>query len=133
MIKHSHRNLLLTVAAAALISTSVLAGAANATHATKKKPAVVEKAKPTEAAKSTDEVVAYKDLEQRIGAELAIETTLNTVRRGTLIKYTNPGLTIRLGPESGSIDLEVPAETVRRVTIVTPAPAPQENGSAKKN
>jgi hypothetical protein len=134
MIKHRHPNLFLVAAAAtAFVAIPVVAAPA---HAATKSVKAVEMAKPAQAAKSAGEVVAYKDLETRVGAEIAIETTLNTVRRGTLLKYTNPALTIQLGPEHGSIELSVPVETVRRVTIVAPAEPiapPQGNSSAKKN
>ncbi|MEO7325153.1 MAG: hypothetical protein ABIW82_10030 [Dokdonella sp.] len=121
---------------AALMSASVNAVAAKPKHAPLK-TTVTSGAAPAEAPKPTDQPIAYKELESHIGAELVIETTLNTVRRGTLVRYTNPGLTIQLGPEAGSIELEVPAETIRRVSIVASAPqsapSPQEKSSAKKN
>jgi hypothetical protein len=131
MIKHRYPILVLAAATVALVSMPALAAPV---HAAVKQ---ANEAKPAEAPKPAEKAVAYKDLESQIGAELAIETTFNTVRRGTLVKYTNPGLTIQLGSEAGSIELEVPAETIRRVSIVTPAPQaatrPQENSSAKKN
>lgn len=133
-------NLVLAVVATAFVSTSAVATAAHPRHAattsaTNAKSVAANK--PADAPKPTDKVVEYKELETNIGAELSIETTFNTVRRGTLVKYTNPGLMIRLGPEAGSIELDVPADTIRRVSIVTPTPQnatpPQENSSAKKN
>jgi hypothetical protein len=86
--------------------------------------------------------IEYTELENRIGDHVIVETTLETVRRGTLIKYTNPTLTLELGPEHGSIELSVPRETVRSLRIIpaaAPAPAEsdanQEQGSrsAEKN
>jgi len=67
-----------------------------------------------------------------------VETTLDTVRRGKLVRYTNPGLTLQLGPEDGSIELEIPHETVRNVSVVASDAAPagkdgQDGNSAKKN
>jgi hypothetical protein len=82
------------------------------------------------------EVVTYKDLERYVGAVIVVDTTFGTTHRGTLIHYTNPALTMRLGPEKGSIELTVPEETVRRATVVepaTPAAPDQGGGSAKKN
>jgi hypothetical protein len=86
-------------------------------------------------AASSAHPVSYEELEHQIGAEISVETTLNTVRRGTLIKYTNPTLTLKLGPQMGSIDFSVPRDTVRSITLITPAPQPAEPGSdsAKKN
>jgi hypothetical protein len=133
MIKHRYPRLILVTAIAAF-ATSMFATAAPA-HSTAKTKAV-------EPAKPASQVIEYKELEHHIGAELAIETTFNTIRRGVLTKYTNPGLKIQLGPEAGSIELDVPAETIRSVSIVTPAPTgtpvqqaapPQGSGSAKKN
>ena len=66
--------------------------------------------------------VEYTDLERHVGAHLVVQTTNDTVRSGTLIKYTNVGLTVRLGPEAGSIDLSMPKNTVRKVSV-TIAPA----------
>ena len=82
------------------------------------------------------EVVAYKDLERYVGATIVVETTLGTTHRGVLVKYTNPALVLRLGPQMGSIDLTVPQETVRRSTVVEPATKPaagQGSDSAEKN
>lgn len=140
MIKHSYLNLALAAVAVVFVSTAGFAAAAHPKHLAGKSTKTPASAKatdtPADAAKPAEKAIEYKELEHNIGAELAIETTFNTVRRGTLVKYTNPGLTIQLGPEAGSVHLEVPAETIRRVSIVTPAPqaaTPQENSSAKKN
>ena len=111
-----------------------------------------EAAAPAEAAKPQPigKVVEYSELEQHVGSDIVVETTLGTVRRGKLLKYTNPGLTIQLGPEHGSVEFSVPRETVRNVSLVlpsaepaappadaTPAPAPVKMqpgaSSAKKN
>ncbi|MBN8728632.1 MAG: hypothetical protein J0H15_13150 [Xanthomonadales bacterium] len=69
------------------------------------------------------EAVAYAELEHRVGATLVIETTHNTVRRGVLVKYTNVGLTIELGPDHGSIELSVPRDTIRSVRVLGAATA----------
>ncbi|MEO5624817.1 MAG: hypothetical protein ABIQ70_02270 [Dokdonella sp.] len=127
--------------ASTLILATLMSASAAAVAAKPKqvplKTTVTSGAAPAEAPKLTEQPIAYKELESHIGAELVIETTLNTVRRGTLVRYTNPGLTIQLGAEAGSIELEVPAETIRRVSIVASVPPistpPQEKSSAKKN
>lgn len=137
MIKHSYLNLALAAVATVFASTAGFAAAAHPKHVAGKSTKTPAADTPADVAKPAEKAIEYKELEHNIGAELAIETTFNTVRRGTLVKYTNPGLTIQLGPEAGSVQLEVPAETIRRVSIVTPAPQaatpPQENSSAKKN
>lgn len=106
----------------------VLAAAVPLAYAT---PAAAAK-KDTGTSVASGRVVDYAELEHEVGAEIAIETTLNTVRRGTLLKYTNPTLTMRLGPEAGSIELSVPRDMIRRITLVTPAAeaATQEQGSS---
>ncbi|MEO7432418.1 MAG: hypothetical protein ABIR62_10380, partial [Dokdonella sp.] len=140
MVKN--RNVPLIRAAAIAAFVSVAAAAAPSHIWAKDKMAAAAKARAAEPAKSESELIEYKDLENRIGSELIIETTFNTIRRGMLTKYTNPALKIQLGPEGGSIELDVPAETIRSVRIVTPvgsatpaeaATPPQGNSSAKKN
>ena len=91
--------------------------------------AAAEPAKPGKAAKGAKPAapanlreVEYSDLERHVGAQLVVQTTNDTVRSGTLVKYTNVGLTVRLGPEAGSIDLSMPRNTVRKVSV-TVAPA----------
>jgi hypothetical protein len=147
----------LTLAVAGLFA---LAGADSALarkhpRAAAQKPA--ETAAPAVEAKAsqpTGKLVEYTELEQHVGSDLVVETTLGTVRRGKLIKYTNPGITIQLGPEHGSVELSVPRETISNVSVVlppaeeatppaaaapapatTPAPSNTRSGasSAKKN
>jgi hypothetical protein len=122
--------LILAGAVCALAPLAFVAGAASAAPAAKKaaEAPVAPVGTPIE----------YSELEHRIGDHLIVETTHETVRRGTLVKYTNPTLTLQLGPEHGSIELSVPRETVRSLRIV-PAAAEsgavqqQGDGSAEKN
>ena len=71
------------------------------------------------------EAVAYAELEHRVGATLVVETIHNTVRRGQLVKYTNVGLTLKLGPDHGSIELSVPRDSIRSLRVLDAAPAPE--------
>jgi hypothetical protein len=104
-------------------------------------PALARKPHPAKAAPApasapahpAGKVVDYAELEQHVGDEITVETTLGTLRHGVLVKYTNPALTLQLGPEHGSIELTVPRDTVRNVSVTTPAAPPQDAGSAKKN
>ena len=73
----------MTAAALALVLACTLANA-------KRPAAAATKTKVVEAAKPVGEPVAYDALEHHVGDEIAIETTFNTVRRGKLVKYTNP-------------------------------------------
>jgi hypothetical protein len=89
-------------------------------------PAAAVEAKPSQ---PIGKLVEYTELEQRVGSDLVIETTFDTVRRGKLVKYTNPGITIQLGPEHGAVELSVPRETIRNVSVVLP-PAEAPAGEA---
>jgi hypothetical protein len=82
------------------------------THAAKKKE--------SEPPKPVGEVVPYEALEERVGQDVVIETTFNTERRGTLIKYTKPTLTIKITPEAGGFELTVPRETIKKITVLPP-------------
>ncbi|MBX3693202.1 hypothetical protein [Dokdonella sp.] len=78
----------------------------------------VEPAKPkAEQAASNQREVEYPALERHVGKAIVVHTTNDTVRTGTLLKYTNVNLTIQLGPEAGSIELTVPRNTVRRAFV----------------
>lgn len=115
-----------------LVLALVALAAANTAFALDPAPAKTDA--PVSAAKA-GVPIEYAELATQVGAEISVETTLNTVRRGTLVKYTNPTLTLKLGPQTGSIDFTVPRETVRSITLITPAPEPaaKEPGSAQKN
>lgn len=71
----------------------------------------------SEQAPSNQREVEYAALERHVGEAIVVHTTNGTVRSGTLLKYTNVNLTVRLGPEAGSIDLTVPRNTVRRAFV----------------
>lgn len=86
--------------------------------------------------------VEYPSLETKIGSALVIQTTNDTTRRGTLLRYTKVSLSVKLGPESGSIELAVPRNTIRKVMLeiapadpLFPEQKPLEKGKpgAKKN
>ena len=91
MTRQHRSNLLAVAAALALAPFGMAAGAAHA--------AAAKKAAPAQAAAPIGEPAAYEALEHHVGDYLVIETTLNTVRLGNLIKYTNPALTLQLGTD----------------------------------
>ena len=131
MLRIAHSAIALTLA----LTFAAPVSAATSAH---KKAAPAKAAAPAEPAKPLAHVVEYAELEHHVGDTIVVETTLDTVRRGKLVKYTNPGLTLQLGPENGSIELDIPRETVRNVSVVAteaaaPAKEDQEAGSAKKN
>jgi hypothetical protein len=91
---------------------------------------------------SNQREVNYQELEKHVGAHVVVNTTNGTMRSGTLLKYTNVALVVKLGPEAGSIELSMPRNTVRKVSVTTAAADPlfpsdttkQETDSgAKKN
>lgn len=106
------------------------------------KPVQSEKtAKATQGQVSLREV-EYESLESRVGSALVIQTTNDTTRRGTLLRYTKVSLSVQLGPESGSIELGVPRSTIRKVMLeiapadpLFPEQKPLDKGKpgAKKN
>ncbi len=86
--------------------------------------------------------IEYSTLVDKIGSTLVINTTNGTVRRGTLMRYTNVGISLKLGPENGSIELGVPRDTIRKLSIeIAPAdplfpeakPMTEGKPGAKKN
>ncbi len=102
------------------LATVGIAPLASADSAADRKAAAV-------AAQPSGTPIEYEALETRVGDTVIVESTLGTVRRGTLVKYTNPTLTLELGPESGNITLSVPRETIRSLRVV-PAAAPADAG-----
>lgn len=90
----------------------------------------VEAAKPVKQGNQADgktapvslREVEYSTLENKVGSQLVIQTTNNTTRRGTLQRYTKVSLSVKLGPENGSIELGVPRATIRSVMVeIAPA------------
>ena len=89
-------------------------------------------AKPEKSGKAVDAEVApvssreieYATLVGKIGSTLVIHTTNGTVRRGTLTRYTNVSISLKLGPENGSIELDVPRDTIRKLSIEIAAADP---------
>jgi hypothetical protein len=149
------RTLTLAVASLFALAAADSAFARKHRHAAAQEPAqTVAPAAEAKVSQPTGKLVEYTELEQRVGSDLVVETTLGTVRRGKLLKYTNPGITIQLGPEHGSVELSMPRETISNVSVVlppaeeatppaaaapasatTPAPSKTQPGasSAKKN
>ena len=91
-------------------------------------PATGRKAAP-EPPQPVGTPIEYSALEQRVGDQVIVETTMNTVRRGVLVKYTNPTLTLELGPENGNITLTVPRETIRSLRVIPAEPAAANDGA----
>jgi hypothetical protein len=117
---------LLAIAACMTATTANAAGSKS--HAAAK-----TKAEP---AKPIGETVEYPALENRVGQEIVIDTTLKTTRRGKLIKYTQPALTLQIGTETHPIELTVPRETIKTIMVVAPTPEPakdERTSGAKKN
>ena len=78
----------------------------------------------TEPLKPAGQVVEYAELENRVGQTLVIDTTFKTTRQGKLIKYTQPALTLDIGSQSQPTEFTVPRETIKTITVLTPADPP---------
>ena len=127
---HIHAGLFGLFAAAAVGGLAM-----NASAAGTKSHHAAPKAK-AEPARPVGDVVQYEALESRVGQELIIETSFHTTRRGKLIKYTQPALTLQIGTESSPVELTVPRETIKSITVVAPAAEPAKDAGtsgAKKN
>jgi hypothetical protein len=91
-----------------------------------------------EPAKPAGEPIEYAALETRVGETISVDTTFHTTRTGKLVKWTQPALTVEVANGSAPpMVLTVPKETVKSITIMTPAAAeaPKDAGTsgAKKN
>ncbi len=64
----------------------------------------------------------YEALEKQVGSRVVIHTVNNTTRTGTLVRYTNVGLALRV--ENGGYELSMPRKNVRAVFVVVPAADP---------
>ena len=106
------------------------------------KPATSEKTTNAKAAQLSLREVEYTSLESKIGSDLVIQTTNDTTRRGTLLRYTKVSLNVKLGADNGSIELAIPRSTIRKVMLeiapadpLFPEQKPLDKGKpgAKKN
>lgn len=107
---------------AILLASAMALTAANVAAAPAVKPTKAEAAKA--AAAANQRVVEYQELEKHVGAKITIETTNNTTRSGTLLRYTNVAVSMQLGPEAGAIELSVPRNSVRQVSVTVAAADP---------
>lgn len=114
-------------------------------------PALAEKApaaKPSTSKESgkpapvTLRPIEFESLETRLGDTLIVRTTNDTTRKGTLEHYSGVSIQLQLGPDSGSILLSIPRESIRQVLIevgeadpLFPSDTSTQKGdsSAKKN
>ncbi len=90
----------------------------------------------TEPAKPAGTPVEYAALETRVGETISIDTTFHTTRTGKLVKWTQPTLTVQVGTDTNPMVLTVPKETIKSITLVTPAAEPAKDAGtsgAKKN
>jgi hypothetical protein len=70
------------------------------------------------AGKMIEQTVEFKDLERYVGQVVKVRTKYNTQRAGTLIKYTSAGILLKLSAREGGIELQVPANNVRSVSVL---------------
>lgn len=107
---------------AILLASALALTASNGFAAPAAKPTNAEAAKT--AAAANQRAVEYQELEKHVGAKIVIQTTNNTTRTGTLLRYTNVALSVQLGPEAGAIELSVPRNNVRQVYVTIAAADP---------
>ncbi len=88
------------------------------------KPVKGGKAVDSKAAPVNSREIEYASLVDKIGSTLIIHTTNGTMRRGTLMRFTNVSISLKLGPENGSIELAVPRDTIRTLSIEIAAADP---------
>ncbi len=102
---HSFRKSLLPVAAATALLCLVLG------------PAVAPaRAEVPVAGKEIEEKLEYSDLARYVGKTVRVRTTFKTVRTGTLLKYTDAALTVKLPDREGGMELSMPRSTVVEVS-----------------
>jgi hypothetical protein len=105
--------------AIALVASCLFAASAFAvTPPAKSKPV----AKPVAPAPTTQKVT-YPELQNHIGADVIIHTTMGTLRSGKLSKFTNSAIVVHMPNSSGGYDLEITFNTVKDAAIVIPPPA----------
>ena len=66
----------------------------------------------------------YADLARYVGKTVTIRSKFNTTRTGELIKYTDNGLIIKLPAREGGMELNMPRNTVVKVSAPIPVDEP---------
>ena len=110
---------LMLVLLAVLLAADVQAAAPAKTEKT-------AKAKPVQLKQAQVSLreVDYSSLESKVGSKLVIDTVNNTTRSGTLLRYTNVSIIVKLGADSGSIELGMPRKTIRKIMLEIPPADP---------
>ena len=62
--------------------------------------------------------LAYAELSGLQGRRIEVESTYGSVRRGTLQKYTDTAITIRLEQRERGLEVTMPHQTVREVRLI---------------
>ena len=97
------------------------AAAQHATVAPSSNPAAAKDAKRAEAPKQQLQEVAYEDLGRYVNQHIVVHTTLRTERSGTLVKYSQTSIDMKL--DSGAT-LGLPRETIKNVGVPIAPPDP---------
>jgi hypothetical protein len=117
-IKAPLRNTLRIVLAALCLSA---VGAIAATPPAKSKPAP----KPVALPVPKTQPVPYAELQNYVGEDVMVHTTMGTLRTGKLSKFTNSAIVLHVPNSSSGFDLEVTFNTFKdAVVIIPPPPAP---------
>ena len=107
--------------AALFTSVLLLATGAHAAAPAHAASAPSAKSKPAEAPKPQLQEVSYEDLGKYLNQHIVVRTTLHTERSGTLVKYSQTSIDLKL--DSGAI-LGLPRDTIRAAAIPIAPPDP---------
>jgi len=77
------------------------------------------------------ETIAYEQLIDYVGSEIEVATSINSLRRGTLLGTSSMGVSLRLPATEGGYQLSLPKYTIVQISLVAPAPAASVIGSAE--
>ena len=84
---------------------------------------VVVAAEPAKA-RVIQQELEYADLARYVGKTVTIRSKFNTTRTGELIKYTDNGLILKLPAREGGMELNMPRNTVVKVSAPIPVDEP---------
>jgi hypothetical protein len=79
------------------------------------------------------ERLAYEQLGSRLGQHIVVHTRIGSRRAGTLVRYSQAALRLRLAPRDGGVDLDIPSSSVRDIEIAHEPDTSAGADSAQKN
>jgi hypothetical protein len=67
---------------------------------------------------ATGRDLAYADLAGLVGRRIEVRSTYGSIRRGTLEKFTDAAITVRLESRERGLSLTMPNQTVRSARLL---------------